>query len=82
MGGLVLDIYVEYLIRVLVRFFKARGSKSWPVIKGKVTSTNCRPGGVGCAVADISYNYRSNGELYAGTDAKPFRVHQFSKDVS
>lgn len=72
MGGLVLDIYVEFLFRVILRFFKARGSTSWPVVKAKVTSTGCRPGGFGCAVADVAYKYRADGELYTGTDANPF----------
>jgi hypothetical protein len=71
MGGLVLDIYVEFLIRAVIRFFKARGSASWPVTTAKVTAASLRRG-LGCAVADIVYNYRFDGELYTGTDANPF----------
>ena len=72
MGGLVLDIYVEYLFRVIFRFFKARGSTSWPVVTAKTTITNCRAGGFGCAVANIAYKYRVDGELYTGADSSPF----------
>ncbi len=72
MGGLVLDIHVEYLFRVILRFFRARGSTSWPVVTAKVTRANLRPGGFGCAVADVTYKYRWDGELYTGTDANPF----------
>ena len=72
MGGLVLDIYVEFIVRVIIRLLRARGSKAWPVIKGKITGINLRPGGFGCAVADVAYSYRSDGELYTGTDAVPF----------
>jgi hypothetical protein len=72
MGGLVIDIFIEFLIRVIIRFFKARGSTSWRIAKAKVTSTNCRPGGFGCAVADVTYKYRLDGELYTGDDAVPF----------
>lgn len=79
MGGLVIDIYVEFLFRILVRSFKARGATTWPVTKAKVTTTSCRPGGFGCAVADVTYKYRSDGDLYAGTDAIPF-VYTSSAD--
>jgi hypothetical protein len=42
MGGLVLDILIEYIVRIIIRLFKARGAESWPVIKAKVTGTNYR----------------------------------------
>jgi hypothetical protein len=71
MGGLVIDIYIEFVVRVIVRLLRARGSRSWPVITAKVTGTNYRPGGVGCAVADITYHYRLDGVLHTGTDANP-----------
>ncbi len=71
MGGLVIDIYVEFLIRVIIRFFKTRGSAAWPIIEAKVTSTG-RRGGYGCDVADVNYHYRVEGELYAATDSVPF----------
>ena len=80
MGGLVLDIYVEFIFRVIVRLFKARGAKSWPVIKAEVTGTNYRPGGFGCAVAEITYKYRFQGELYTGTNAKPFVLGSSAKE--
>jgi|ERR1700691_2755514 hypothetical protein len=78
--GFVLDIYVEYLVRVLIRLFRGWGAASWPVIHAKVTSTNFRAGGIGCAVADITYNYRFDGELYTGSDANPFILDRSAKD--
>jgi Protein of unknown function (DUF3592) len=80
MGGLVLDIYVEFIVRVIVRLFRARGSRSWPVVKAEVTGTSCNPGGFGCAVANITYEYRVNGELYTGADANPFVSTSSAKD--
>jgi hypothetical protein len=80
MGGLFLDIYVEFIVRVIIRLFKAWGAKSWPVVQAKVKSTHCRPGGFGCAVADIAYTYRVDGELYMGSDANPFVWTSSAKD--
>ena len=80
MGGLVIDIYLEFIFRVIARFFRARGAKSWPVVKAQVTGTYCDPGGFGCVVANVAYEYRLEGELYTGTDAKPFVSDGSAKD--
>jgi hypothetical protein len=70
--GLVLDIYIEFFVRAIVRLFRARGSRSWPVIKAEITGANYRAGGFGCAIVEITYQYRFQGELYTGMNAKPF----------
>ena len=80
MGGLVLDIYVEFVVRIMLRFFRARGSKSWPVVSAKVTATYCDPGGFGCAVANIAYKYRFEGEVFTGIDANPFVAGNSAKN--
>jgi len=72
MGGLVIDIFVEFLFRFVVRQLQAQGTKSWPVVKAKVTGTHYRPGGFGCTVLKMTYQYKFAGKRYAGTDAKPF----------
>ena len=72
MGGLFLDIYIEFIVRVIVRFFRARGSKSWPVVRGKVTATHLKRSGLGCAVAEFAYKYTVEGESYTGSSATPF----------
>ncbi len=77
MGGLVLDIYVEFIVRAIIRLFRAWGAASWPVIKAKVTSTNYRAGGIGCTVA---FKYRWDGELYTGSDAHPSISNTSAKD--
>ena len=79
MGGLVLDILVEFIVRVIIRFFRAWGAESWPVVQAKVTRTGYR-GGYGCSVADINYQYRIDGELFTGADANPFMSGSSAKD--
>lgn len=73
--GFVLDLYVEYLARVMIRLFKRWNAQSWDIVTAKVTSTRVRGSGFGCAVADMTYNYRYAGELFTGTDANPFVWH-------
>jgi hypothetical protein len=71
MIGLVLDVYVEYLIRVLGRAFKRRRSRGWPTAKATVVSFAWRISS-GCSLAEVVYTYRFNCELYSGTNNKPF----------
>ena len=75
MGGWFVDIFVEYLFRVIVRMFKRRGSDTWPLVKATVTVSDCPNAGYGCDVAEVHYTYRVDGELYTGTNEKPFISH-------
>ena len=70
--GAFIDIYIEFIFRSIFRFFRARVSKSWPIVAAEATSTSYLPGGFGCAVAEITYQYRLRGELYTGMNTKPF----------
>jgi len=75
MGGLVLDIYVEYIFRQVVLLIRIVRSRNWPVMKATVTTSNCPVAGYGCDVAEVCYKYRVDGELYTGSDRKPFIIH-------
>ncbi len=72
MGGWFVDIFVEYLFRVMTRILKRRGSSAWPVAKATVTSSACPKAMYGCDVAEVCYTYRVDGELYTGINEKPF----------
>lgn len=70
--GFFIDIYVEFLISVMVSFFRSRRAKSWPIVNAEITRTQFRSGGFGCAVAEISYKYSVDGHPHTGTSTKPF----------
>jgi hypothetical protein len=74
MGGLLIDIYIEYLYRVVTRTIKRLGSTTWPITKATVTSSSCPRAGYGCDVAEVYYSYRVDGELYTGVNEKPFII--------
>ena len=78
--GFFLDIYVEYFVRVIVRFFERWNARSWNIMTAEVTDTGYRRGGIGCAVADISYRYEIDGQLYTGTNSVPFISDGSAKD--
>src|SRR5579864_7632011 len=77
--GLVIDVYVEYLFRVMVRFLKRWNARSWKVVTAKVTATGYRSG-FGCAVADLSYKYKFDGRAYTGTNSVPFIYDRSAKE--
>ena len=78
--GLFLDIHVEYLVRVIIRFFKHWNATSWRIVAAKITTTNYRQGGIGCAVADVSYKYEIESRAYTGTNSLPFISDRSAKD--
>jgi len=75
MGGLVIDIYVEFLYRFVVGLLKRRGSNNWPEEKAEVTSSDCPRAGYGCDVAE-------NGELYTGIHEKGFIFHSSGRNYA
>jgi hypothetical protein len=80
MGGWFVDIFVEYLFRVVGRIIKRRGSGTWPVVKATVTRSVCPNAMYGCDVAEVYYTYRVDGELYTGVNEKPFISHSSGED--
>lgn len=70
--GLFIDIYVEYLIRVIIRLVRRWNAKSWTVVTAEITAASYRAGGIGCAVADIGYRYEIDDQVHIGTNSVPF----------
>jgi hypothetical protein len=74
-GGLVADIFVEYLFRVIVRGIKLIGSHNWSRVTGRILSAECPKAGYGCDVATIIYEYLFDGAKFGGSFEKPFILH-------
>jgi hypothetical protein len=72
MLGWYADIFVEFLVRVVMRMVRVFSSRSWPPLTGEVTASNYQEAGYGCDVAEICYKYRVDGELYTGVYVNPF----------
>lgn len=79
LAGWFIDIVVEYLFRTIMRMVKRRGSRSWPIAKATVTSSAFQHSNA-CDVAEVYYAYRIEGELYTGTNKKPFMSDHWAKD--
>jgi ribosomal protein L6P/L9E len=72
MGGLVLDIWIAFLVRTTVNGFRRLRSRKWPEVSATVFNA-CTgvSGGFGCAVSTVSYHYRVGGEKHSGTHDEP-----------
>ena len=78
MAGWFLDIYVEYLIRVVARLIMRIRSVHWAAAKGTVIHSQSR-GGLGCPVTDVTYKYEVSGETCEGVNTKPFIFDRSAK---
>lgn len=72
MAGFVIDIFAEWIFRVVVRCFREFGTGDWTACQAKVTEAFCRKVGYGCDKAEVNYTYRLDDKTYAGTNVKPF----------
>jgi hypothetical protein len=72
MGGLVLDYYVVYLVKLLIRVIKMRGSSKWPVTIATITDTDPFYGDKAYPTAEVAYSYEVDGSPFEGSDKKPF----------
>ena len=75
MGGLFIDIFLEYFFRVLAHGLNLARSRKWPIADATVLSADCPLATYGCEVATIYYEYAINGEKYGDG----FGVAFFSK---
>ncbi len=71
-SGWYVDILVGYLIRIIIRTIKARGSSTWPLEKAKVTGSRCDGAAYGGPVAEVTYAYHHEGEYCSGMHREPF----------
>jgi hypothetical protein len=70
--GFYLDVFVEFLIRVLARGVRLLRSKNWLFVLGSVASTEIYPSGPGCAKVTVKYEYGLDGKRFVGAYEKPF----------
>jgi len=79
MGGLVLDIFVEFLFRIMARVFNEIRSQTWPVVTATVTGSGYVSADFGCDVAVIRYEYSVAGERYKGVYKEPFLFRNYGE---
>ena len=80
MGGLVIDIFVAWLVKLLLRVRRSWGSNRWELIKATIDDSWLSGGRVwNCPTADVAYTYNVKNGTYTGIDSKPFLSQTFAE---
>lgn len=80
MGGLVIDIIIEFFFRTIVNLARRIGTSKWPVVTAIVSKSEKRPyPGLGCTVIVIHYKYRNADMRYEGTHKEPFIFDNYAE---
>ena len=66
------DVLIVFLVRAMIQAVLSRRTKSWPIVKGEVTTAQERIGAIGCMVVELAYHYRIEAELYTAIHGEPF----------
>ena len=74
MAGWFVDIFIEWLIRMIVKDVRTLKSTSWPVVTATVTSTRCDRAGYGCHLADVHFDYSWDEKGFSGLHEEPFMM--------
>lgn len=82
MGGWFVDIFVEYLFRIVFHAANLLRSRRWPIIEATVLSADCPHAAYGCEVATVYFQYVVNGEKYGDAFGKPFISHKSGEDYA
>ena len=72
MGGLVLDLYVVYLIKLVIWAFRMRGSGKWPITTAVVFFIDEQAATPSYPTGRVVYSYDVDGESFDGENSKPF----------
>jgi hypothetical protein len=79
MGGLVIDIFIEFFFRTIANSIRRNGASDWPVVTAIVSDSERREPGMGCTVIVIHYKYRNAEMHYEGTHKEPFLFDNYAE---
>ncbi|HEY7403542.1 MAG TPA: DUF3592 domain-containing protein [Candidatus Angelobacter sp.] len=81
MVGLFIDVWIAYIIKLILRLYRTRGSSSWRRVKAKIDSSLFDDSWVwNCPTVYVEYTYDFDGQTYNGEDSKPFLSGRFAKE--
>jgi len=72
MGGLVIDIYIGFMVRWLILFWRAEASRGWPTVAGSIVRCYFEECGVGGDYVILQYKYKASFERHRGEIRKPY----------
>ena len=80
MGGLVIDVWLAFVVKLILRFWRTRGCGKWQLVKARIDSSHVGGGWVwNCPTTEIGYTYDIHGQTYSSIDTKPFLMDSSAK---
>jgi hypothetical protein len=79
MGGLVIDIFIEFFFRTIANSIRRSQASNWPIVTAIASDSERRGSDMGCTVIVIHYKYRNAEKRYEGTHKEPFLFSNYAK---
>jgi hypothetical protein len=79
MAGLVIDIFVAFIVRWAIIYWRKLGSHGWPTVTGRVVSCHLEKTGYGCPYVVLHYKYKMNFERFQGVIKKPYIYNNYAE---
>lgn len=79
MAGLVLDIFVAFVVRWLVICWRNVRCHRWPSVTGTIIRCDLEKPGYGCKYVLLRYKYKVNFERYHGSIKKPYIYDNYAE---
>jgi hypothetical protein len=72
MAGLVIDIYLGFILRWMVILWRKAGSHQWPAVAGTVVRCHFEKHGYGGDYVVLQYKYKVDLERFHGSLKRPY----------
>ena len=79
MGGTGLIRFIEFFVRVAIKFARRIGTGDWPTTDAIVVSSKLGQAFSGCDLVIIHYKYRNADKRFEGTFKQPFIYDNYAK---
>jgi hypothetical protein len=73
------EIYIEFFVRVAMKFARRIGACDWPVYDAVVVSSKLDESFWGCILVIIHYKYRNADKRFEGTYKQPFIFRNYAE---
>jgi len=72
MAGLVIDIYIGFIVRWVIILWRGANSRRWPIVYGSVVRCHFEKQGYGGDYAVLQYKYKVDSERFNGVLKRPY----------
>lgn len=73
------DLYVEFFVRLAMKFAQRIGTDRWLALDAIVISSELKTSPTGCSLVVIHYKYRNAENRFEGTFKQPFVFHNYAE---